>query len=75
MLAYFIKRGEIDAANCVVAQGLAGGLFEGKVINSWAENGLTYHTPEISGVAYLTGINHFYLDPEDPMLGGVQKKL
>ena len=34
MLAYFIKRGEVDVAQCIVAQGLAGGLFEGKVVKS-----------------------------------------
>jgi proline racemase len=71
MLAYLFKRGEVAGCPCVTAQGLAGGLFEGKIVDSWVEDGLTYHTPEISGVAYLTGITQFYLDPGDPMLQGL----
>lgn len=68
MLAYFIARGELGAGKVSVVEGLAGGLFEGRIVNSWEDNGLTYFTPEISGVAYLTGINHFILDSDDPMM-------
>ncbi|MFZ0543847.1 MAG: proline racemase family protein [Candidatus Promineifilaceae bacterium] len=68
VLAYFIARGELEADKVSVAEGLAGGLFEGRIVKSWEEDGLTYHIPEISGVAYLTGINHFVLDPDDPMM-------
>jgi proline racemase len=70
MLAYFIARGEMDPAQVSVVEGLAGGRFEGRIMKTWEEDGLVYHTPEISGVAYLTGINHFTLDPDDPMMTG-----
>ena len=68
LLAYLIAKGEIGSQESVVAEGIAGGLFQGRVVESWKENGVVYHTPDISGRAYLTGIHHFILDPQDPVL-------
>jgi proline racemase/trans-L-3-hydroxyproline dehydratase len=67
MLAYLMARNEIEQQQTIVAQGIAGGLFEGKIIRSWQEQGVIFHTPEISGRAYLTGVHHFVLNPQDPM--------
>ena len=67
VLAYFIAKGEIRVEDTVVAEGIAGGLFEGKIAKTWEENGQIYHIPDISSQAYLTGIHHFYLDTQDPM--------
>jgi len=68
MLAYLIARGKLQPEETVVAEGLAGGLFEGRMAESWREGEMIYYTPEISGTAYLTGIHQFSLDLEYPTL-------
>lgn len=71
LLAYLAARGEIVPNDSIMIEGLAGGLFEGKIIKAWEENGVKYYIPEVSGLAYLTGINHFYLNSEDPFMKGI----
>ena len=71
VLAYLIAKGDLAAEEEVTSEGLAGGLFKGKVVRSWEENGVVYHTPDISGVAHLTGISFFNLDSADPMMAGL----
>jgi proline racemase len=71
MLAYFIARGEISADSEVMSEGLAGGHFKGSIARSWDEDGMTYYTPDISGVAYTTGLHYFTLDTADPMSAGL----
>jgi len=71
MLAYFLARGEINAEDVTVSEGLADGLFEGRIVKSWTENDVCFITPDISGRAFLTGVNSFYLDSNDPMLYGL----
>ncbi len=72
MLAYFLAKGQIDEGTVNVAQGLAGGLFEGRIVRSWEQDGQCYITPDISGRAFLTGVHSFYLDLADPMLQGLE---
>jgi proline racemase len=71
LLAYLAARGEIALQETIMVEGLAGGLFEGRLTEAWVDEGVTYYTPEVSGLAYLTGINLFYLNSEDPMLQGI----
>lgn len=71
MLAYLHAKGNIDDNATVISEGLAGGLFTGQIIETWTDGGVNFHTTDISGVAYLTGINHFYLDLTDPLIEGV----
>jgi proline racemase len=71
MLAYLIARGDIQADREVVVEGLAGGLFIGKVVQTWRQGDMVYHTPDISSTAHVTGIHHFFIDPEDPMGEGL----
>lgn len=71
MLAYLIARGEIAPEAEVTAEGLAGGLFQGKMVRHWQDDGLAYSTPDISGVAHATGLHYFTLDTADPMLEGL----
>lgn len=66
-LAYLIAKGEIGRDESVTVEGLAGGLFEGRVVRTWEEDGITWHVPEIAGQAYVTGIHHFLLDTRDPL--------
>ncbi len=71
MLAYFLAKGEIDEGTVNVAQGLAGGLFEGRIVTTWEQDGQCYITPDIAGRAFLTRVHSFYLDSADPMLQGL----
>lgn len=71
MLAYFLATGEIGEDSVTTAEGLAGGLFEGRIVRVWDLDGQGYITPDISGRAFLTGVHSFYLDAADPMLQGL----
>lgn len=71
MLAYFLARGEFEAGSTATVEGLAGGLFGGRIVDSWREDGLVKNTPEVTGVARFTGVNHYWLDPADPMMEGI----
>ena len=70
MLAYLLARGDITPETEVTSEGLAGGCFKGKVVKRWDADGVMFCTPDISGVAHMTGIHNFTLDPADPMLEG-----
>jgi len=67
VLAFLIAKGTIKQQDSVVAEGIAGGLFEGRVVETWEENGQIYHIPDITSQAHLTGVHHFFLDAQDPM--------
>ncbi len=71
MLAYLIARGDVKVDQEVTSEGLAGGCFKGKVVKTWEDGGMTFHTPDISGVAHVMGLNMFTLDTADPMLMGL----
>ncbi|MCC6801368.1 MAG: proline racemase family protein [Anaerolineae bacterium] len=74
MLAYLIAIGEITPEMEVTSEGLAGGCFKGKIVRQWGEGGVTFYTPDISGVAHMTGIHYFTLDTDDPMLAGLVRE-
>jgi proline racemase len=70
VLAYRLAKGDSDSDSVTVVEGFAGGLFEGRVVKAWDDDGVQYIIPDISGRAYMTGVHTFYLDPSDPMLQG-----
>lgn len=70
MLAYMFKKGDNDGNQDVTVEGFAGGLFNGRIVDTWKDNGLTMHRPAISGSAFITGFNQFVLDSNDPMSEG-----
>ena len=71
MLAYMYKKGDNNGSEPVTAEGFAGGLFTGRIVDTWKENGLVMHRPEISGSAFLTGVNQFIINADDPMREGL----
>lgn len=71
MLAYLIASGRVQGDQEVVAEGLAGGLFTARMTETWQSGTLTYHTPEISGTAFVTGIHTFHIDLDDPLCQGL----
>jgi proline racemase len=71
VMAYMVAKGDISVSEPVVVEGFAGGLFGGRIVKTWQEKDLTRHTPEISGAAFITGINQLILNPADPMLDGI----
>ena len=74
MLAYLTAKGDLNRHESATAEGLAGGLFGGKIVKTWQENGMTKHIPEISGAAFITGIHHFTLNTDDPMVEGIHPR-
>ena len=71
MLACVLATGQIEEGTVTIVEGLAGGLFEGRIVTSWEKDGQCYITPDISGRAFVTGVHSFYLDVDDPMLRGL----
>jgi proline racemase len=71
VMAYLIAKGDVALDVEVTSEGLAGGCFKGRIVKTWEADGVTFHTPDISGVAYLTGVHLFTLDTADPMMAGL----
>jgi proline racemase/trans-L-3-hydroxyproline dehydratase len=55
----------------VVAEGLLGGLFRGRLLREVELGGYRAVIPEVSGQAFLTGFHQFVLDPDDPLPEGI----
>ncbi len=72
MLAFMIASGKIDGKEKITSQGLAGGLFGGRVVKTWEHDGRVFHTPEISSTAYITGINHFFIGSPEELPEGMR---
>lgn len=72
MLAFLIAKGKMDARDNITSQGLAGGLFGGRIVKTWEQDGRVFHTPEISGIAHITGINHFFIGSPEELPEGLR---
>ena len=47
-------------------ESVTGTLFRGRLISEAKLGDLAAVVPQVSGSAYITGYNHFVLDPDDP---------
>ncbi|MPN52654.1 Proline racemase [bioreactor metagenome] len=45
-------------------------MFKGRVLEETKVGEFDAIIPEITGGAYITGFNHFVIDPEDPLKYG-----
>lgn len=71
VMAALHARGALAPGEKVVAQGIAGGLFEGRLLDAVDLGGQPAFVPEIAGPAAVTGFHQFVLDPADPLIGGL----
>ncbi|MGN0426853.1 MAG: proline racemase family protein [Agathobacter sp.] len=77
-LAALYARGELGMHEEFVYESITGSLFKGEVVKEVEIDGGTGIIPQITGSAYITGINEWILDEDDPLeygfLLGSQKK-
>lgn len=69
-LATLYSKGQLKENETFIYESILGTLFKGKIIGLTNVGEYEAITPEISGTAYITGFNHFVIDPEDPVKYG-----
>jgi proline racemase len=69
-LATLYAKGELEVGEKFVYESILGTLFKGEILDATEKNGYKYVTPEITASAFITGFNHFVIDPEDPVKHG-----
>lgn len=70
MMAALHAKGQLAIGEEVVAEGIAGGLFRGRLLRTTTVGDRPGVVPEITGPAHITGYHQFVLDSEDPWLEG-----
>lgn len=63
-------RGEIATGEKMVIESILGTSFSASVLEETTFGSYKAIIPEVEGTAYITGINQFVLDPEDPLRAG-----
>ena len=69
-MALHFARGEIGINESMVIESILGTTFTGKVYETTKFGSYDAVIPEVQGTAYITGINEFLLDPDDPLQKG-----
>ena len=69
-VAQLFTKGKLKLNQKFHNEGPLGTKFIGKVISSKMENKILYIRPQVSGRAYITGINEIILDKNDPIQNG-----
>jgi proline racemase/trans-L-3-hydroxyproline dehydratase len=70
MMTILIHRGLMDENEAIVSEGITGSLFGGRMLSKLKVGEFDAWIPEISGMAHLTGLHQFVIDPEDPLAHG-----
>ena len=63
-------RNEIKAGETMTIESITGSIFKGSVIRETQFGTYPAVIPQVEGSAYITGMNTFVIDPEDPMKDG-----
>lgn len=71
MMALLIGRGEMDPEEEIIAEGISGSLFKGRMIKRTTVGTFEAYVPQITGQAYVTGFHQFVIDPDDPLKTGL----
>lgn len=67
-IAYLYAKGKLKLGEDFVYESITGTLFRGKAVEEVKVDGMRAVIPQITGSAYITGINEWVID-EDDMLG------
>ncbi len=67
VMAALHAKGELQINEEIIAEGIAGGFFKGRLLSKAELNGMPAVIPEITGPAVLTGMHQFFIDPADPL--------
>lgn len=69
-LATLHAKGQLKQGEKFVYESILGTLFKGEIVGTDKVGEYDAIMPKISGAAYITGFNHFVIDPEDPVKYG-----
>lgn len=69
-MAEMYAKGQLKLGEPFVHESIIGSLFHGELLREEKVGPLTAVVPRIGGTAYITGIQHFVIDPADPMKYG-----
>jgi len=69
-MASLYAKGELGLNEEFITESILNTLFKGKLIKEVKVGNFKAVVPEITGTAYITGINQFVIDPEDPFKHG-----
>ena len=72
LLAHLHASGELQVEEEITAEGIAGGFFRGRVIETRQVGGRPAVIPEVTGLAFVTGYHQFVVDSEDPFAHGFE---
>lgn len=63
-------KGEIEVGESIIIESIIGSIFSVKVVEKTTFGSYNAVIPEVSGNAYITGKNTFWIDPKDPLKDG-----
>ena len=63
-------KGEIKVGESIIIESIIGSIFSVKVVATTTFGSYNAVIPEVSGNAYITGKNTFWIDPKDPLKDG-----
>lgn len=69
-LATLYSKGELKEDETFIYESILGTLFKGRIVGKTNVGEFDAIIPEITGSAFITGFNHFVIDPEDPVAYG-----
>ena len=69
-LALHHARGDIVVGERIVIESILGTCFTGSVVETCTLGGIPAVVPEVSGRAWITGVNDLLVDPTDPLAEG-----
>lgn len=71
MMALLIGRGEMQPTEEIIAEGITGSLFRGRMLERTTVGDWEAFVPQVTGRAYVTGFHQFVVDPDDPLKEGL----
>lgn len=69
-MALLYHQGKLNLNETFVYESILGTMFKGRLLGKAEVGHREAVIPEITGSAYITGFNHFVIDPEDPLKHG-----
>lgn len=69
-MAIHKMRNEIDYGQTMTIESITGSVFKGSIVSEEDYGSFKAIIPQIEGTAYITGMQTFVIDPNDPMKNG-----
>jgi len=68
--AILLSKGEVKVGESIIIESIIGSTFSVKIVATTTFGNYDAVIPEVSGNAFITGKNAFWINPEDPLKGG-----